>query len=747
MRKIRKSISIMMIAIFVITMVTGCGSGKKITKGGYIGTDLKLPEGMKAVTGIGTLDNGDIAVIGFGEDLKNQLYYTSSDNGKSWNDKKIKTPELPEGSNIISSNIKGDGSVLIVYEIQLQENLDTKQTDREASPENPEKKAVLIDTSGNSTEVAIDKELLNRSGELKVDNNGDIYLQDYEKNKIVRLDGKTGTVKKEYKYEMQDTINWAVNGNYLLVASPEKAIEFDTESGENKGEVNIEKEIIAANPGIYPGKDKDTFYFINRDGIYVHKIGSKSQEKIMDGSRSGVGSNYVYQFIQKSEDEFMILLQTNEGETILKNYKYDADMVVDDKKEISIFSMYDSDRMRQAIAMYQKKHPDVHINLEIGIDNNQSITKTDAIKKVNTEIMAGKGPDIIMLDGLPAKSYMEKGLLEDITDIVEGDDAVLSNIVKASKSADGKIYSAPLKFHVPVIIGENASNINTLSSLGKSIEDISKNAKGSVMDVFSPEELVYLLYNQSGASWINTDNTINTKNLNSFLVDTKKIYDSIKDKNSTEKIKQHEETLKYSEEYEPDKTRGERFIENSGDFTQLLNENPTSLCMYNFSSINDLSIIETIKEVNGNISYDIWKGQGTSSLVGLDTIAINSKSSKKDISKDFVKMLFSEEYQSIDKEVGFPVNKAAFKASFTQDKSRYGETIVGGDIEIKLKEISQDEVDSLMKKIESIDTMRDPDIEVLRKTIDEFNAYILGEKSLDETVKAIQNKLEIYLSE
>ena len=32
--------------------------------------------------------------------------------------------------------------------------------------------------------------------------------------------------------------------------------------------------------------------------------------------------------------------------------------------------------------------------------------------------MDGNGPDIILLDGLPVESYIEKGLLEDISDVI-----------------------------------------------------------------------------------------------------------------------------------------------------------------------------------------------------------------------------------------------------------------------------------------------------------------------------------------
>ena len=41
------------------------------------------------------------------------------------------------------------------------------------------------------------------------------------------------------------------------------------------------------------------------------------------------------------------------------------------------------------------------------------------LKTLNADIMAGKGPDILVLDGLPIASYMEKGLLADLSDVLD----------------------------------------------------------------------------------------------------------------------------------------------------------------------------------------------------------------------------------------------------------------------------------------------------------------------------------------
>lgn len=59
----------------------------------------------------------------------------------------------------------------------------------------------------------------------------------------------------------------------------------------------------------------------------------------------------------------------------------------------------------------------MNIYYNYGISQDSPITENDAIKTLNTEIKANKGPDIFILDNLPMDSYISQGYLEDISDI------------------------------------------------------------------------------------------------------------------------------------------------------------------------------------------------------------------------------------------------------------------------------------------------------------------------------------------
>lgn len=777
MRKTRKIVIIMMLTIFTMMLFSGCGSKNKM--GRYEEKDLKMPEGLGYITEFSILENGNIAMIANGEDFEKNYYYTSKDNGENWENKEMKIPEVEAGKTIYLRNakIKSDGGLLAIYQIHPEMIMEEPVADEEIKPDdsqagldeginsdedyfmNAEYKCVNVDKDGNNTEFKVDSALLNQAGRFELDSNGDLYFDNYETNKIVQLDGKTGAIKKEYKPGEDYISSWAINGESLLVSTFEKLIEFDTKSGKNKGEIEVDDKVKANGLNIYPGKEKGMFYTVNVNGVYSIEIGKKSQEQIIDGTLSSFGdnNNYAQKLLQKSDDEFIASFSGMNGENVIKSYKFNSSIPAKPENQISIYSMHDTDVIRQAIVKYQKAHPDVYINLEIGMNYmDETATISDAIKTINTEIMAGKGPDIMLLDELPAKSYAEKGLLEDITDIVEKDSTVMPNIVKGSKAKDGKIYSAPLRFIVPTIIGENISGINSVGTLADNIDAISSKSTGSVIDVYAPNELVYLLYKNSGDTWINADKTINTDNLKSFLEDTKKIYDSIKDKHPQEKVNEHNEQLEMMKEYSGEQDLAEMFYMGGGDYSQLVMKKPTALALYNISMSHDLRALEGIKTIKGSLNYEMWKGQDTNSIVALNTIAINAKSEKKDIAKDFLKSLFTEEYQTSQYSYGFPVNKAALRASFLGEENQYESSMgFGGGIkdeeqemiEVPLKPLSEATVDAFITQIEGFENIANPDIEVLRKTIDEFTAYISGAKSMDDTIKAIKSKLEIYIAE
>ena len=76
-------------------------------------------------------------------------------------------------------------------------------------------------------------------------------------------------------------------------------------------------------------------------------------------------------------------------------------------------------RAKFAAKLFEEKFPEYQVVIDVGVSEEDGKTVSDAIRSLNTEIMAGNGPDIILMDGLPIEDYIEKGVLEDLSDMVE----------------------------------------------------------------------------------------------------------------------------------------------------------------------------------------------------------------------------------------------------------------------------------------------------------------------------------------
>lgn len=104
---------------------------------------------------------------------------------------------------------------------------------------------------------------------------------------------------------------------------------------------------------------------------------------------------------------------------MLLKYAYSADASTVPDKELTVYALEDSSEIRQAISAFQKEHADIYVNLKIGRSGDNAVTADDALRTLNSDIMAGEGPDVIILDGMPVDNYIEKGLLMDISDVAE----------------------------------------------------------------------------------------------------------------------------------------------------------------------------------------------------------------------------------------------------------------------------------------------------------------------------------------
>ena len=143
---------------------------------------------------------------------------------------------------------------------------------------------------------------------------------------------------------------------------------------------------------------------------------------------------------------------------------------------------------RELIAGFQAMYPDTEIRYETGEEN---LSVSEQIDTLTARLTAGTGPDILILDGLPAESCQAEGLFADLTPALAGiQDELQQNILSAYTTEEG-IYMLPIRYSVPVAV-VNQRNVNAVNSLRDLMISASRCGNGYSRDDFL--EMIFYNY-------------------------------------------------------------------------------------------------------------------------------------------------------------------------------------------------------------------------------------------------------------
>ena len=215
-------------------------------------------------------------------------------------------------------------------------------------------------------------------------------------------------------------------------------------------------------------KRRTCLLYAEEGGVYRYSFKGSVVEELIDGNLNSLSSPDI-SLVAMSRDQdgnFYVAVQDSSADMahmgrILK-YTYSPDTPAEPDTELTGYSLLDNSYIRQVAAVFQKKYPDIYLNLEVGMTGEDGMTTTDALKTLNTEIMAGNGPDVMILDGIPENTYIEKGMLADIRSILdkaEEEGGILDNIRKPYQQEDGSQYVMPLRFSIPLLQGNKEDTL------------------------------------------------------------------------------------------------------------------------------------------------------------------------------------------------------------------------------------------------------------------------------------------------
>lgn len=506
-------------------------------------------------------------------------------------------------------------------------------------------------------------------------------------------------------------------------------------------------------------KEDGVLYLAGEKGLYRHVIGGSAMEQIIDGSLSSF-SNPALSLegvIPLDNNEFLVLFT---GGKLIK-YVYDPNVPTVPNEKLKIYSLNLNDTVRQAVSLYQAAHSEVYVEYEVGIDENSSVTREDALKSLNTKIMAGDGPDVLIMDNMPMDAYLDKGLLKDLKPMLDsfnGDEEIFTNISDVFEK-DGKVYMIPCEIDLPVILGreKNVSSMNDLKSMADEIEKMRDEISGEDLLGMASERGIMKMYAMTCVpSWKTENGEINVQNISDFLEETKRIYDA--EMNGLDsKIKEYWDNL------------NDYYMEDMG----ILREDSK----YFRTGLDEIGYVGKSRQMVSGSIYDIFAYAMTTSVSKIKgfedsqlklmpgqsqnvfwarTIAgISAASENADRGEEFLKVLLGKENQ-VSTFLGLPVNKAALEEKLTPS-SEVGEngeysTIASSDGEGNYIEMTiywpDEEIKSMLWRwIEGASTPYIEDVRLEDAVYKEGALYMRGEKSLEEAVTAIEKSVALYMTE
>lgn len=546
-------------------------------------------------------------------------------------------------------------------------------------------------------------------------------------------------------------------GNNLLVFSPDGKQQDKIPADTQKNFTVTDSTVIAANESdsgifLYDTQSKSTTktydYTYNDNGAAYALLDDQTLlvgdsagiqrmikdgtmwEKTVDGSLTSMSmpTTYIQDLFvgsESPEDYYGVFSDSGSGFKLL-HFIFDKNVSAIPSNQLTVYSLKENKTLRQAISLYQGENPDTQINYVAAMGEEEG-NVSDYIKALNTELLAGNGADIILLDGLPADSYIEKGVLADISDIIKplaDSGEILSNIAGGYET-DGKIYQMPLRFSIPVIYGKKDA-LTHVSDL----KDIVDYMKSSSVPYSGP-----LTYHQLTRSYLAlyreeflTDKRLSDDKFSAFLKNLKAVAENtgaaetMKDINNSNKNKLFwDSTTTF-------------FGIKNGKFqagmTQITN---ISSSMMLFALLKDTTL-----------DY----GSLNSTFLPSGMAGLNKSGKNQDAAKAFLKFLYSKEVQDADLYDGFPVNGASLKkwaeeddkdismATSDSDGNYFTAEWPGKEDRFRL----YDTLQSLNKPIkinEELDNM----------LTEQIIPYLKGDIDLNQAVSAVKTKVSTYLSE
>ena len=572
---------------------------------------------------------------------------------------------------------------------------------------------VHIVKQSNDTFVELPKMDLHRTDfqQIAVLENGNIVSADMGKECFV-YQQEDGSLLTSFPCGWYESLR--VSGNQIYITDRTSSYVQNYNAEQQVFETPIALEI---DNSVRIFSDEDDVYLGCPKGIFRTKKGGEEFQKILDaGTYHFARENIILLKFFVCGDAFYFVYGEDGGS--IKKY-VPAEEGDEPDQSLTVYSLQNNDVILDMISEFQNKYPDIEIIYETGEGAEGSVTIADRIRALNARILAGDGPDVFVLDGLPTESYIKKGILADLMPTLADRKEDLVPGILSAYTTEEKVYMLPLRFSVPVFVtsGQESSVYSTLEAL----VEYSEENNGIMQGGYSYADLVEMLYYNYRPDMISKDGVVKKESLKIFLEQTKRFCESEGISGTTD----HSRT----------------YLQGYSGANDLLYGN----AKFMFVLVNGGSELAELPSIVKYKNGEIVGNNGVffpSAMLG-----VNSMSKKKDLAYLFFQFAISNEVQK--RHIffsGYPIDVKVLDKFANTDLSHI--VVAGGNNgELDFSYFTKEESAQMIGIAKNVSTPFTVNASVWQIIENESVEYLKGEKGLEECVDVIASRVQLYLYE
>ena len=517
------------------------------------------------------------------------------------------------------------------------------------------------------------------------------------------------------------------------------------------------------------GGDCD-FYYTNGSNLMGYKLADASTERVLNWINADVDPNNVQNALVLPDGRVATMITewasdfSSSTSTLILLTRVPASSVA--QKTVLTLATQNLDyNIRSQIVRFNRSSADYRIQVLDYSEYNTQEDTSAGVTKLNTEILAGNVPDILDLGGLNADQLGARGILADLYPLLNADSElsgqVFDNVLKDLET-DGKLYRTAASFNIYAVTGA-ASVVGdtpgwTLKDFNDALASMPEGClafpesitRSTILNACVNMEMDNLIDWTSGKC--NFDSTTFTDILE-FAALFPATYES--------------EGGGFGFGFGGGGNNGPTEEERIASGQQMLS----------LSWISSFDSFQTYNDMFGGdatyIGFPTSDGVGNALWFQDSGYAISQKCQSKEAAWQFVRLLFSKDFQNTVTSFGsFPTNKELFMEKLTDamtpeyQKDENGNYLLdenGERIEVprnngfgfgfgfgggqEIYALTQEQGDEVLALVEGTDRVWNSHTDIWDVISAESEAYFAGQKSAQEVAKLIQSKLTIYVNE